>query len=155
MFERVTPTNWAIVAINVVVFLLQLKGAVGDEFALYPLAASVYGHFEVWQLITHAFMHGSWAHLFFNMFAVLMFGSEVERWLTSKRYVAYYLLCALGAGLMQLIVVQMAHLPPVPMVGASGAVFGLLIAFGMAYPNRRLIIIPIPVPMPAWLLVTL
>jgi membrane associated rhomboid family serine protease len=155
MFDRITPTNWTIVGINVIVYLLQLNGVVGDQFALWPLSASVYGHFEVWQIVTHAFMHGSWTHLFFNMFAVVMFGSDVERWLGSNRYITYYLVCALGAALMQLVVVQLAHLPPVPMVGASGAVFGLLLAFGLAFPFRKLILLPIPVPMPAWLFVTL
>ena len=85
-----------------------------------------------------------------------MFGSEVERLFGARRYLIYYLLCVVGAALMHLIVVYVApDLPLAPTVGASGGVFGLLLAFGMAFPRRELIIFPIPVPIQAWLAVTL
>ena len=100
-------------------------------------------------------MHGGPAHLFFNMFALFMFGSEIERLFGSRRYLAYYLACVVGAALMHLIVVSAANLPPYPVVGASGGVFGLLLAFGMAWPHRKLILLFPPIPMPAWLFVTL
>ena len=90
------------------------------------------------------------------MFAVFMFGSEVERLFGARRYLIYYLLCVVGAALMHLIVVTVApDLPLAPTVGASGGVFGLLLAFGMAYPQRKLIMLFPPIPMPAWLFVTL
>jgi membrane associated rhomboid family serine protease len=152
MFERITPTNKAIILANVGVFILQLLGTGLTLFALWPLQS---GLFRPWQLLTYGFMHGSWLHIFFNMFAVFMFGSEVERLFGARRYLIYYLACVIGAALMHMIVVTVANLPPAPVLGASGAVFGLLLAFGMAYPRRELIIFPIPVPIQAWLAVTL
>jgi rhomboid family protein len=156
MFDRITPTNRAIILANVGVFLLQLllqQSSALDLFPLYPLQTNL---FRPWQLLTYAFMHGSWLHLFFNMFAVFMFGSQVERLFGAKRYLIYYLTCVVGAALMHLIVVYFARdLPLAATVGASGAVFGLLLAFGMAYPRQQLIIFPIPVPIQAWLAVTL
>ena len=71
-----------------------------------------------------------------------------------QRYILYYFLCIIGAALMHLIIVRAADLPPVPAVGASGAVFGLLLAFGMAYPKRMIVLLIPPIPMPAWLFVT-
>jgi membrane associated rhomboid family serine protease len=155
MFERITPTNKAIILANIGVFALQyLLGNALTLFALWPPQS---GLFRPWQVLTYGFLHSTqmFAHIAFNMFAVFMFGSEVERLFGPKRYLIYYLTCVVGAALMHLIVVTVANLPPYPTVGASGAVFGLLLAYGMAYPYRKLIVIPIPVPMPAWLLVTL
>lgn len=154
MFERITPTNKILILLNVGVFLLQnmLGGVVEYWFALWPPPLP---YFEPWQLFTYGFLHGGWAHLFFNMFAVYMFGSEIERLFGQKRYVIYYCLCVIGAAAMHLIVVSIAGLPPAPTVGASGGVFGLLLAFGMAYPHRKLMLIFPPIPMPAWLFVTL
>jgi membrane associated rhomboid family serine protease len=153
MFDRITATNKAIVGVNVAVFLLQLFGSGLTLFALWPLQS---GLFRPWQVLTYGFMHGSWLHIFFNMFAVFMFGSEVERLFGARRYLVYYLLCVIGAALMHLIVVSVAPgMPLAPTVGASGGVFGLLLAFGMAFPRRELIIFPIPVPIQAWLAVTL
>jgi len=156
MFDRITPTNRAIILANVGVFLLQLllqQSNALDLFPLYPLQTTL---FRPWQLLTYGFMHGSWLHLFFNMFAVFMFGSQVEHLFGAKRYLIYYLTCMVGAALMHLIVIYFARdLPLAATVGASGAVFGLLLAFGMAYPRQQLIIFPIPVPIQAWLAVTL
>jgi membrane associated rhomboid family serine protease len=154
MFDRITPTNKLLIVANVGVFLLQnmLGGVIEYWFALWPPQLP---YFEPWQLFTYGFLHGSWAHLFFNMFAVYMFGSEVEQLFGSKRYLIYYCLCVIGAAAMHLIVVTLAGLPPAPTVGASGGVFGLLLAFGMAYPRRKLMLLFPPIPMPAWLFVTL
>lgn len=84
-----------------------------------------------------------------------MFGSEIERLFGWRRYLAYYLLCVVGAALLHLIVVAAADMEPVRAVGASGGVFGLLLAFGMAWPHRKLMLLFPPIPMPAWLFVTL
>src|SRR3990170_5659997 len=155
----ITPLNKALILINVVVFGLQylLGGLVDAYFAFWPPQAAQFGYpeFHVWQLLTYGFLHGGWTHLFFNMFALYMFGSDIERLFGSKRYLVYYLLCVIGAALMHLIVVTAADRPPSPMVGASGGVFGLLLAFGMAFPKRMLMLIFPPIPMPAWLFVTL
>jgi membrane associated rhomboid family serine protease len=152
MFDRITPTNRAIILANVGVFVLQWLNVNLGMFALWPLQT---GLFRPWQLLTYGFLHGNWLHIFFNMFAVFMFGSAVEQLFGARRYLIYYLVCMVGAALMQLIVVSAANLPPAPVVGASGAVFGLLLAYGMAYPRRELIIFPIPVPIQAWLAVTI
>jgi membrane associated rhomboid family serine protease len=154
MFDRITPVNKALIIANIGVFLLQylLGGLIEYLFALWPPQLP---YFRPWQLLTYGFLHGGWTHLFFNMFALFMFGSEIERLFGSKRYLIYYMLCVVGAAAMHLIVVTQAGIPPVPTVGASGAVFGLLLAFGMAYPKRMIMLIFPPIPMPAWLFVTL
>src|SRR5690606_8473823 len=159
MFDRITPVNKALIIANVGAFALQfLFGRLLEiHFALWPPQAAEYGYppFRLWQLLTYGFLHGGFAHLFFNMFALFMFGSDIERLFGSQRYVTYYLACVIGAALMHLIVVSSAALPPLPTVGASGGVFGLLLAFGMAYPKRMIMLIFPPIPMPAWLFVTL
>ena len=159
MFERLTPINKALILANVAVFGLKyLLGRVVDiQFALWPPQVEQMGGppFHVWQLLTYGFMHAGFTHLFFNMFALFMFGSDIERLLGSKRYLIYYLACVVGAAAMHLIVVRFANLTPGPVVGASGGVFGILLAFGMAFPHRKLIILPIPIPISAWLFVTL
>jgi membrane associated rhomboid family serine protease len=154
MFEQITPTNKTLILLNAGIFLLQylLGGYVEYLFALWPPQLP---YFKPWQLLTYGFLHGSFTHLFFNMFALFMFGSEIERLFGPKRYLIYYLLCVVGAAAMHIIVVTQAGLPPAPTVGASGAVFGLLLAFGMAYPKRMIMLIFPPIPMPAWLFVTL
>jgi membrane associated rhomboid family serine protease len=127
------------------------------SFALWPLESARYGlpGFQVWQLLTYGFLHGNLAHLFFNMFALFMFGSDVEEYLGSRRYLTYYLTCVVGAALLHLIVVSTSGMAPSEMVGASGGVFGLLLAFGMFWPQRMLMLIFPPIPMKAWLFVTL
>ncbi len=159
MFDRITPVNKALIFANLGVFALQflLGPLIETYFALWPPQAASYGGagFMPWQLVTYGFLHGGFAHLFFNMFALFMFGSEIERLFGAKKYLTYYFLCVIGAALMHLIVVQAAELPPLPTVGASGGVFGLLLAFGMAWPRRTLMLLFPPIPMPAWLFVTL
>ena len=159
MFDRITPVNRALILANVVVFGLQyLLGRVIDiQFALWPPEIERLGGppFQVWQLLTYGFMHAGVAHLFFNMFALFMFGSDIERLFGPRRYLIYYLSCVVGAALMHLIVLRAAGLQAGPVVGASGGVFGILLAFGMAFPMRKLVVIPIPIPLPAWLFVTL
>lgn len=155
MLDQITRTNKAIILANIAVFGLQYL--LGRAMALFVLWPPQSGLFRPWQLLTYGFMHSTdtiW-HIVFNMFAVFMFGSEVERLFGAKRYLIYYLSCIVGAALMHLIVVTVANLPPYPTLGASGGVFGLLLAFGMAYPHRKLMLIFPPIPMPAWLFVTL
>jgi membrane associated rhomboid family serine protease len=84
-----------------------------------------------------------------------MFGGEVERLLGPSHFLQYYLVCVVGAAVAQLVVTSNMNLPPLPTVGASGGVFGLLLAFGMAYPQRRIMLLFPPIPMPAWVFVTL
>src|SRR5688500_6930580 len=97
----ITPLNQAIIVLNLIVFVLQglSGGAIDAYFALWPPQAAPLGYpeFHVWQLLTYGFLHGGWEHLFFNMFAVFMFGSDIERLFGSRRYLFYYLSCVVGA----------------------------------------------------------
>ena len=100
--------------------------------------------FNIYQVITYAFLHGDLTHLFFNMFPIWMFGRVLENTWGSKRFLNYYLLTAIGAGIVQLLVGDY-YLT----IGASGAVFGLLAAFGMLFPNTQLYLLFPPIPIKA------
>ncbi|MFI5252715.1 MAG: rhomboid family intramembrane serine protease [Bacteroidota bacterium] len=102
---------------------------------LFPLGRG----FEPWQLITYMFMHGGMMHLLFNMFALWMFGMELENDWGSKKFLGYYLLCGIGAGISNLLLGPLFGAAG-PTVGASGAIYGVLIAFGMMYPDRPIFI---------------
>ena len=157
---RMPPVTRALLIANVAVFVLQyLSGPLLiSSLALWPLGSDQFPGapiFRPWQLLTYGFLHAGPAHLFFNMLALYMFGGDVEQLLGSRRYLIYYLLCVIGAAATQLLVMGNIDRPPVPTIGASGGVFGLLLAFGMAFPQRRIILLFPPIPMPAWLFVTL
>ena len=158
--QRLPPVTRALLLANVAIFILQVL--TGDllirPFALWPLSSGPsrgVPDFELWQVVTYGFLHGSLTHLFFNMFALYMFGGEVEQLLGSRRFLTYYMVCVVGAAVAQLVVTSNMNLPPVPTVGASGGVFGLLLAYGLAFPHRKLMLLFPPIPMPAWLFVTL
>ena len=149
-----TPITRTLIFANVGVFLLQYFG--GDEityrFALWPYDTPL---FHVWQLVTYGFMHGGFSHLFFNMFGLYMFGPEVERVLGAQRFLTYYLVSVVGAAVLHLLVTGLASELLLPTVGASGGLFGLLLAFGMFFPQRRIMLLLPPIPMKAWVFVTL
>lgn len=143
-----------LIIINVVVFLLQQQ--VGEatyiNFALWPLGASPFSNvpgFQPWQVVTYAFLHGSLTHIFFNMFALYMFGGPVERVLGAARFLNLYLASIIAAALTQLLVAAFMTGPAVPVVGASGGVFGLLFAYALYFPNNRILLLFPPIPMPA------
>ena len=145
------PGTTALIAANVAMFLLQqvAPGAI-DALALWPLGAEQAGgaSFAPWQLLTYAFLHGGMLHLAFNMFALYMFGGAIEQVFGTRRYVTYYFVCAITAALTQLIFSAVSG-SPYPSVGASGAVFGLLLAYGMYFPNHRVMLLFPPIPMAA------
>src|SRR5579883_2301555 len=101
-------------------------------FALWPVDSQA---FHVWQLITYMFLHGGLAHIFFNMFALWMFGVELGNVWGSRRFAVYYFICGLGAAFSQLFIAPLFS-TPAPTIGASGGIFGLLLAFGLMFPNR-------------------
>lgn len=121
------------------------------------------GNFGVWQLVTYMFMHAGFAHIFFNMFALWMFGRTIEQQIGSRNFLLFYLICGIGAGLIQLGVnwiefssainageiLKARGLADVFTVGASGAVFGILLAFGLLNPNVTLILLFPPIPIKA------
>lgn len=145
----------ALFAINALVFLAQgmLDRSFENYFALWPLNS--YGSdFYPWQLVTYGFMHGDFMHIFFNMFMLWMFGRELEIIMGRWRFLTYYMVCVVGAGIVQLIVAT-SQGGGYPTVGASGGVFGILLAFGMAFPNRMIMLLIPPIPMKAKYLVIL
>ena len=128
-------------------------GPIGSNFALWPLN-SFAGDFYPWQLVTYGFLHGNFTHLLFNMFMLWMFGRELEVLMGTRRFLTYFLTCVIGAGIVQLIVAGMQG-GGYPTIGASGGVFGILLAFGMAFPNRMILLLIPPIPMKAKYLVLL
>jgi membrane associated rhomboid family serine protease len=142
-------TKWLLI-INVAAFFLEdlLRLATGISFqawlALWPLANG----FLPWQVVTYAFLHGDIIHLLFNMFALWMFGSELERLWGEQRYIRFYAASVLTAAATQLAVTA-ASGSPFPTVGASGGVYGLLLGFGMMFPNRQIMLLIPPIPMKA------
>ena len=168
------PITRNLLIANVVCYLLQLLFEtlhidLTDALGLHFVLAN---DFRVWQLFTYMFLHGSLTHLFFNMFSLWMFGGLIERTLGHRRYLAYYLICGIGAGLCQEVwqtgqyFVEGLHefemvntgTSLIPMsdflnlwttIGASGACYGILLAFGMLYPNERIMLLLPPIPMKA------
>jgi len=148
---------------NVLIYLLQQSGA-GDallqHFALWPLGPAHFAHldngsvgriaFEPWQLVSYSFLHGSFQHIAFNLLALWMFGGPVENALGARRYTLYYFACVIGAASAQLAVMYwFQNAQFYPTVGASGGVFGLLLAFAVLYPQARIALIFVPIPVPA------
>ncbi len=153
MFGRYTPPAVKnIIIINCLVFLAQkvLPHGLGDMItgygALYfwdnPL-------FHYYQYITSMFLHDSITHLFFNMFMLWMFGRILEYEIGSKRFVLYYLLCGVGASLFFMCVNWIDYNPMVALIGASGAIYGILMAFAVMHPNERIALMFFPVPVKA------
>ena len=156
-----TPiVRWLLIA-NVAVFGLQQlsRDELLTHFALWPLGSHYLGGavtvgFEPWQLITSAFLHGNLPHIALNMYALYAFGSMVERAMGSRRFACLYFASVLTGSLVQLAVVTMAVDQGVtPTVGASGGVFGVLLAFAVLFPHARVMLVNPPIPMKAWVLV--
>jgi membrane associated rhomboid family serine protease len=147
---------------NVLIYLAQM--ASGDvllaHFALWPLGphqsaqlddgSMVMIGFESWQLLSYGFLHGGVPHIALNMLALWMFGGPVENALGARRFIVYYLACVLGAAVAQLLVMHFFQPNDFyPTLGASGGVFGLLLAFAILYPQAKVFLFFIPVPVPA------
>ena len=153
------PVTRALLIANVAIYLLQMltDNALIVHFALWPLGASPYqdvAGFQAWQVVTYGFLHGGFTHLAFNMLALWMFGGAIENLFGTRPFALYYFVCVIGAALAQLAVVHFFTGGYYPTLGASGGVFGLLLAYGMMYPHSRIMLLFPPIPMPAWLFVT-
>lgn len=179
--RNIPPITKNLLIINILCFaaylVFQYRGVdLNDMLGLHYFKSS---SFAPYQFITYMFMHGDWMHLFFNMFALWMFGGIIEQTFGAKRFVIYFLVCGIGAGLCQEVaqyfeysgidIVQAYHprlhrmvdayktnlglAPLANCLGASGYIYGILLAFGMCYPNERMFIIPIPFPIKAKYLV--
>lgn len=163
MFNLIPPVTRTLLLVNVAVFAMQILGAdalMVELFALWPF--SVVGSVELsggaflpWQILTYSFLHGSPMHLFLNMFALHMFGPQLERVFGSRRFLILYVVSVFAAGAAQLVWSVAVSAEPHPTIGASGGVFGLLLAYAIYFPRRMIVLIFPPIPMPAWLFVTL
>lgn len=163
-----------LLAINVLAFFAMLAAAKNgiDLDSVLGLHFFMAEDFRLYQLVTYMFMHGGFAHLFFNMFALYMFGRALEYIWGAKRFLLFYLVSGIGAGLLQELVqyveyetylsayqyVNLGYGDPVPMadylnmlrtVGASGAIYAILLGFGLSFPNEKMFIFPLPVPIKA------
>lgn len=125
-------TNAGLMAQFLNALALYGPGSGPRGFTIFNTVAQIPG-FWPWQLVTYGFLHGSPGHLFFNMFALWIFGVQIENTWGSRRFAFYYFVCVIGAGLIQMLVMWGQ---PIPTLGASGGVFGILLAFGMLFPNQ-------------------
>lgn len=138
------PAISQLVLINVIVFLLQqLTPLIQHWFALVPQQVVTRG--MVWQLVSYMFLHGGFTHILFNMFGLVIFGSDLERWWGSRDFLKYYFITGIGAGVIHILAAYAfpGHFLPstlVPTIGASGAIFGILVAYAMAFPNRQVLL---------------
>ncbi len=153
-----------LIGVNVAVFALEAVSGpwLLAAFALWPIGhfsvAQFEGHvgFRVWQLITCGFLHANFLHLAINMYALWMFGSDVERAIGPRHYLTLYFASLLCSSATQLAVVSLMSSTGVyPTIGASGAIFGILLAFGMLFPRRTIVLLIPPIPMPAIVFVIL
>lgn len=178
MFRNIPTVTKNLLLINIIAFLATI--VLGSQFDLKEFGRLHFflaPDFHLYQLITYQFLHADFAHIFFNMFALWMFGCVIERVWGPQRYLVYYLVCGIGAGLCQELVQyatylseDLSHYSQVSTgvgimsmsdylntwgtIGASGAVYGILLAFGMTFPNERIFIFPLPVPIKAkWLII--
>ena len=178
-FSNIPPVVKNLLIINIIFFIATVLFQRGSYSPLVQWLAVYYfdsPNFKIWQIISYMFMHGGWAHIFFNMFALFTFGSSLEYIMGSKRFLNFYLITGLGALALQFLVQaievydiagsitinvntftstdpesirKLSEIYSSPMLGASGAIFGLLIAFGMLFPNAELFIIFFPFPVKA------
>ena len=154
---RMTPAVKVILIINVVLYVMAYwitpmvpMDGHPDWFlnanALHPLGGE---GFAIYQYLTYMFMHGGWWHLFFNMWSLMIFGNAVEQQVGTKRFWLYYLLCGIGAALVNQCMTWVGLINPAQLVGASGAIYGVMGAAAFFFPNAKLFIIPIPFPIKA------
>ena len=151
-----------LIGINVDVFALEAISGPGllARFALWPIGHFMVAQFDVpvgfklWQLITCGFLHANFLHLAINMYALWMFGSDVERVVGPRHYLTLYFASLLSSSATQLLV-AMTSTGVYPTVGASGAIFGILLAFGLLFPRRTIVLLIPPIPMPAIVFVIL
>lgn len=180
-FSNIPPVVKNLLIINILFFIgtYALGNIIPDVIKFLPVYYFHSPNFRLWEVITYMFMHGGFAHIFFNMFALFSFGPIVEYAMGSKKFFNFYFICGIGAIVLQMLVqayeihaitgsITIPHpalessytaygaqaqklfdIYNTPVVGASGAIFGLLIAFGMLFPNMELMIMFIPIPIKA------
>lgn len=146
--NRLTDVVKHLLIINVIMFVCfyLLMPQFRNEVVLY-FPGSPY--FKPFQLVTHMFMHGSETHILFNMMSLFFLGPTVEQSLGSKKFLIFYLVCGVASMLLHLGLGYLGFIPPVPIVGASGAIMGVFVAFALMYPEVKLMLIFPPIPIKA------
>ena len=138
-----------LIIINVLVFMATMLLPVARQIEFYCVLSLGTPWFHAYQFITYMFLHANFEHIFFNMFALWMFGRTLEWELGSRRFLIYYIVCGIGAAFVQYLVALAFGELPLYLVGASGAVMGLLLAFGVLHPNATIMLLIPPIPMKA------
>lgn len=154
-YFQTPPVVLNLIIINVLIFMATaLLPKAGNTIMEYCALSLGTPFFHVYQFITYMFLHANFEHIFFNMFALWMFGRTLEYELGQKRFLTYYMVCGIGAALIQYLTALAFGEFPLVLVGASGAVMGLLLAFGVLHPNAVIMLLIPPIPMKAkWFVV--
>lgn len=149
-YFKTPPVVMNLIIINTLIYmataLIQPAYYAIMEFGALSLGTP---YFHTYQFITYMFLHANFEHIFFNMFALWMFGRTLEYELGSKRFLIYYMVCGVGAALIQYLVALTFGELPMTLIGASGAVMGLLLAFGVMHPNATIMLLIPPIPLKA------
>ena len=145
MFAMTPWVQRILIANAVVFFVIQTSPGLYSDLAFFPPVAM----YRPWTLVTYMFLHANFGHLFFNMLGVFFFGPRLEAKLGGKSFLWFYFLAGIGGALF-----QTAFATAAPMVGASGAVYAILVGFAYYWPKETILLFPIPVPIQAWILVT-
>ena len=159
-FQLPAVTKALLIACGIAYLLQLILGPGMDPLMLWPIGADAGPgrSFMPWQLVTYAFLHADFMHLFFNMLALVMFGASIEHEWGARRYGTYLAVCVIGAGLCQLAVgwwMMTRGSAPYATLGASGGVYGLLLAFGIKFPNQKVAMLPFPIFVRARVLVVI
>ena len=150
-YFRTPPVVKNLIIANCVIYLAvmlipEVEHICAKYLQLYWVGSPL---FRSYQFVTYMFLHGSFAHLFGNMFALWMFGRTLEYELGSRRFLIYYMVCGIGAAILQMLVAWLTGDVYFSVIGASGAVMGLLLAFGVMHPNNMIYVMPLPFPIKA------
>jgi membrane associated rhomboid family serine protease len=147
MFANLAPATRGILIACIAVYLAQqlLPRVIEGWFALWPLGPM----FAPWQMVTYAFLHGGFTHLLFNMVGLLTFGNELEQYWGSRRFLVFFFASVITADIAQQWITRSLG-QDVPTVGASGGIYGLVLGFAMMFPQRKIVPLIPPIPMPAW-----
>ena len=153
-YFQTPPIVKNLIVINILVFMATSLLPVGNRIVEFGALSFGTPWFHTYQYVTYMFLHANLEHIFFNMFALWMFGRTLEWELGSRRFLLYYVICGVGAALVQYLVAVLLGELPLQLIGASGAVMGLLLAFGVLHPNATIMLLIPPIPMKAkWFVV--
>lgn len=148
-YFQTPPVVKNLIIINVLVYMATAMLPFGHRIMAFGALSLGTPFFHTYQFVTYMFLHGGIDHIFFNMFALWMFGRTLEYELGSRRFLIFYMVCGIGAALIQYLTAVAFGELPLMLVGASGAVMGLLLAFGVMHPNATIMLLFPPIPIKA------